>query len=120
MWALLRRSKGGWESWGQAPIPPYWQWKKGAELCGGRKWGGDWFSGNSAPDGVGKRDMQKHAPPGNSVPNSAGGAGGFHILIIRLGPLLNMGQGPIPHYFITVGKCGKKVRMASTRYASIC
>ena len=105
---------------GASPHTPLLAMEKGRRAVRRQKVGGDWFSGNSAPDGVGKRDKQKHAPPGNSVPNSAGGADRFHILIIRLGPLLNMGQGPIPHYFITAGKCGKKVRMASIHYASIC
>ena len=105
---------------GASPHTPYWEWEKGAELCGGRKWGGDWFSGNSAPDGAGKRDMQKHAPPGNPTPSAACGAGGFHILIIRPSPFLNMGQSPIPHYFIIVGKCEKRVLMTNTTQGSIC
>lgn len=76
---------------GASPHTPYWEWEKGAELCGGRKWGGDWFSGNSAPDGAGKRDMQKHAPPGNPTPSAACEADKLHRSAIRVPPSAGAG-----------------------------
>lgn len=66
-----------------------------------------------------RQKMRKHALAGKIAANSACEAGRFHIPIIRVYPFLNMEQSPIPHYFITAGKCEKRVCMARTSCASM-
>ena len=87
---------------GASPHTPLLAMEKDADLGGDRKRGETGFLVIRLPM------ARASALPGNPVPNSAGGAGGFHILIIRPSPFLNMGASPHTPLFYNSGQVRKE------------